>query len=370
MIINNWYVAAESAQIDATPVGVRMLGCDFVLFRDDHGKVACLSDVCCHRGGSLSRGACVRGCVQCPYHGWEYAADGRVTRIPSLGDEARIPGRARIDSYPVEERYGLVWTFLGDLAADRRPQLPELLPEYGDEENWRMTRMVREWNVNWARLKENLADSSHLFLVHTFGKHLSETTEVWEVEETAWGIRIPQTYDAKPTDASKTAVNTPQAASGRERTELTIEISVIGMIQRNAQMMSSGYDQVIWNALTPVDATHTRHFNLHFRNFQREPAQDDAMLKTINWGFDEDAAVIGALKPPLTPVSSSAELLVATDGPENAYRDKVARMARELGMIDIRRLAELSLDRVLVIPSPARTGGGPWVHDTVPLLDA
>ena len=369
MIINNWYVAAPCTDITEKPVQVRMLGCLFVLFRDADKKVACLSDVCCHRGGSLSRGKCIDGCVQCPYHGWEFGVNCRVLRIPSLGDDINIPVRARVDSYPVEERYGYAWVFLGDLPENERPQLPDLLPEYGDEKHWRMTRNQRDWNVNWARLKENLADSSHLYLVHSFGKHLPEKTEIFAVEETDWGIRIPQVYTVTPDKESRTAVNAPQAEKTRSQSEVLIEISVIGMIQKNSQLMASGYDQIIWNALTPIDAIHTRHFNLHFRNFNTRPEDDEAMIKTILWGLVEDEKVINYLQPPLTPASSGNELLVETDGPEKAYRDKAEKLGRRLGRIDTRRMQELSLDHVLVIPSPARADGGGWVHGTVPLLD-
>jgi phenylpropionate dioxygenase-like ring-hydroxylating dioxygenase large terminal subunit len=370
VIINNWYVAAPVDEVGETPLGVRMLGCDFVLFRDPaDGSIACLSDVCCHRGASLSRGRRIGACVQCPYHGWEFGADGRVRRIPTLGDAVKIPSRARVDSYPVQERYGYVWVFLGALGPADRPELPDLLPEYGDEQRWRMTRLQRDWNVNWARLKENLADASHLYLVHSFGKHLPARIELFPVEDTDWGIRIPQTYDAKPTAESRTAMNAPQAASGRVRSEVTIELSVIGLIQKNTQFMSSGYDQVIWNALTPIDATHTRHFNLHFRNFQPEPRHDDAMQKAILWGLDEDAAVIDHIQPRLTPQRAGDELFVATDGPEKAYRDKVASLGRQLGVIDWRRMQDARPDQVMVIPSPARAEDGKWVHATVTLLE-
>jgi len=77
--------------------------------------------------------------------------------------------------------------------------------------------------------------------------------------------------------------------------------------------------------------------------------------------------VMDYLKPPLTPASVSNELLVATDGPEKAYRDKMRRLAGELGEIDWRALREQSEDNVLVIPSPARAAGGDWVHQTVPV---
>lgn len=83
---------------------------------------------------------------------------------------------------------------------------------------------------------------------------------------------------------------------------------------------------------------------------------------------EEDADVIDHLKPPLTPAYAGGELLVATDGPEKAYREKVNRMAERLGCIDVRRMNDMSLDQVVVIPSPARRGEGGWVHVTVPLI--
>ena len=367
MIINNWYAAAWSDRLGDEPVAVRMLGCDFALFRDEAGQAHCLSAVCCHRGGDLGSGRRKGSCVQCPYHGWEFAGDGRVTRIPSLGDAARIPGRARVDSYPVHEQLGLIWVFLGDLPEAERPALPDLLPEFGDESNWRRVRFEREWAVNWARLKENLADASHLFLVHSFGKHLPEQTEVFPIEQTDWGVRIPQTYGTTP-DAADTVAGRQADGTARTTSELVISLSVIGMLQRNEQRMASGYDQVIWNALTPIDAGHTRHFVIHHRNFNREASNDQWMLDTLNTGFEEDAAVIDRLRPPWTPARQSDELFVATDGPEKAYRDKVTELAATLGMIDARALEDLSRDEVRVIPSPARRAGGQWLHRTVPLL--
>ena len=367
MILNNWYVAAPIADLGDDPLRTRMLGCDFVLFRDADGAIHCLSDVCCHRGASLSKGKCVNGRVQCPYHGWEYAGDGHVQRMPSLGNDISIPNRARVDSYPVQERYGFIWVFLGNRSEGERVAVPELLPEYGDESVWRMTRMQRDWKVNWARLKENLADASHLFMVHSFGKHLPEQSEVFEVFETEWGVRIPQIYTTVPDESSKTAANAPQAEETRDHSDVLIEISVHGMIQKNTQLMASGYDQIIWNTLTPIDHHHTRHYTLHFRNFQKAPEHDAAMEKTIVWGLEEDAQVMDYLKPPMTPASTSNELLVATDGPEKAYRDKMQKIAAELGVIDWRAARDLAEDNVLVIPSPARGEGGNWVHQTVPV---
>ena len=76
MFINFWYVAEESEKLTDQPLHVRMLGQDFVLFRDSSGTAHCLSNVCVHRGASLAHGKIKGDCVECPYHGWQYGGDG------------------------------------------------------------------------------------------------------------------------------------------------------------------------------------------------------------------------------------------------------------------------------------------------------
>jgi len=371
VIINNWYVACESAEVGEEPLAVRMLGCDFVVFRDAQGRAACLSAVCCHRGGDLSAGRRRGGCVQCPYHGWEFDADGRCTRMPPLGDEARPPKRARVDAYPVQERLGYVWVFLGDLPEDERPQLPGFLAQYEDGATWRAVRLRRDWRANWARVHENLLDTSHLYLVHSFGRHLPSKMKIWPTERTAWGGRVVQRFGSKPNRESITAVNAAQAASTREESVVELEFSIIGLMHQNTQQMISGYDQVIWNCLTPVEPGLTRNFGIHLRNFQKEERHDATMLKTIQAGLEEDAVVVERLRPPLPPAGATEELWMATDAMERLYRDQALSFRRRLGEIDVRRLEELSRDRVLVIPSPARRAEpSGWVHGTVPLLAA
>jgi phenylpropionate dioxygenase-like ring-hydroxylating dioxygenase large terminal subunit len=367
MIINNWYVACESTDLTDQPIPVRMLGCDFVLFRTDRGEAACLSAVCCHRGGDLSRGKRRGSCVQCPYHGWEFDAAGRCTCMPPLGEAAQPPKRARVDAYPVEERFGYVWVFLGDMAEGERPELPDFLPAYADTETWRIVRLQQHWNANWARVHENLLDTSHLYLVHSFGRHLPSKMTTWPTEKNAWGGRVAQRFASRPTQESTTPVNQVQAQQTRPESVVVLEFSIIGLMHKNTQQMASGYDQIIWNCLTPVDAYHTRNFGLHFRNFQKDAGHDESMLKTIRFGLAEDAVVVENLKPRLSPASPAGEMWMATDAMERVYRDQAAAFGRRLGEIDVRRYEDLSRDRVLVIPSPARRQEpGAWVHEPVP----
>ena len=137
MFMNFWYVAELRENITDTPVKVRMLGFDYVLFRDSAGQAHCLSNLCIHRGASLAHGKVKGDNIECPYHGWQFkGADGVCAKIPSLGPDAKIPARAKVDSYPVQEKYGLIFAFLGDLPEAERPPIMEL-PEYG-KDGWRL----------------------------------------------------------------------------------------------------------------------------------------------------------------------------------------------------------------------------------------
>jgi len=73
MYTNVWYVAARSADLIDKPLYVKMLGSDFVLFRDKKGNAVCLNNVCPHRGASLANGTLSEeGYISCPFHGWEF----------------------------------------------------------------------------------------------------------------------------------------------------------------------------------------------------------------------------------------------------------------------------------------------------------
>ena len=85
MYINFWYPAINSEDLRDQPQRVRMLGQEFVVYRDADGNARCLSNTCAHRGGSLSGGKVKGDCIECPYHGWQFDGAGQCHRIPSLG---------------------------------------------------------------------------------------------------------------------------------------------------------------------------------------------------------------------------------------------------------------------------------------------
>lgn len=104
----SWYFFCASRDLKKGPVEREIAGHRFVGFRTDKGSIGILDAACCHLGASLGKGRVVGERIQCPYHQWEYAANGRCERIPS---QEEIPAFARQESYPVSERHGYIFFF-------------------------------------------------------------------------------------------------------------------------------------------------------------------------------------------------------------------------------------------------------------------
>src|SRR5580704_15135824 len=111
---NAWYVAATVDELASARLLARtLLNEPIVFFRDAKtGTVAALEDRCCHRGAPLSAGEIEERGLMCGYHGLVFDRNGRCVDMP--GSHGRIPANARVRSYPVAERAGFLWIWMGD----------------------------------------------------------------------------------------------------------------------------------------------------------------------------------------------------------------------------------------------------------------
>jgi phenylpropionate dioxygenase-like ring-hydroxylating dioxygenase large terminal subunit len=371
MLINNWYVAAAAGEVTGdAPVGVRMLGLDFVLYRSD-GQVRCLSNVCCHRGGALCDGSVTAGRLACPYHGWQFDGDGRCATIPALGPDARIPKRARVDAYPAVEKYGWIWVFLGDLPEHERPPIPDLFPEFDDTAHWRRVPYRFEAAANWVRMEENSLDTIHTSFVHRrFGGRVDPQSAAMDIELLPYGARVSREKHAP--DSSR---NSPDLArllpADRTRTRVSIEFSIVGICHRIQPTFREGMSQINFTARTPVDEFHTRAFGWQARNYLLEPEHDAERIRGLQEAIEEDLRVVERVRPRLTPPGLPEEFLTKADSMEVAFRRLVRQWAERGWEIDSRCFAEESNEHVLVIPSPARREDPKnWLHRPVPLHPA
>lgn len=117
---NVWYVAALSREVKRGALHKTIIcGEPVVLFRDQAGKPFALRDICPHRGIPLSYGRVVQDQVECPYHGWKFDGTGVCREIPSLCSGQDLdPTKIKVRSWPLEERQGVIWIFMGEKDAD------------------------------------------------------------------------------------------------------------------------------------------------------------------------------------------------------------------------------------------------------------
>src|SRR5205807_7732499 len=116
-------LSEELPQPAGDPIRLRLLGEDFVAFRDAEGQVGVLDEACPHRGASLVLGR-VEDCgLRCLYHGWKFGVDGTIQETPTEPAESSFKQRVQAPAYPVREAGDLVWVYLGP---------PELKPPFPD----------------------------------------------------------------------------------------------------------------------------------------------------------------------------------------------------------------------------------------------
>ena len=164
MMRRYWLPACASAQLpapDGPPLHVRLLGEDFVAFRDSSGKVGILEEFCMHRRASLVLGRVEDNGIRCLYHGWKFGADGTVQETPNHCDD-RFKASIKAPAFPVREAGGLVWVYVGPKELEPPFQRYEFFD--GPDEN----RCVFRVNTpaNYLQLYEGGTDSSHVGILH------------------------------------------------------------------------------------------------------------------------------------------------------------------------------------------------------------
>jgi phenylpropionate dioxygenase-like ring-hydroxylating dioxygenase large terminal subunit len=369
MIKNQWYVAEDSVAI--APNGrkrIKLCGLDYVLFRDGAGKAHCLSDVCIHRGASLGGGQVVEGAIECPYHGWRFNGAGKCVRIPSLGKEAAISPRAKVDSYPTLERYGWIWVFLGDAPEAERPPLPDFAE--WEAPGWRSIRGDHRWNANYARIVENGIDPSHAAFVHpSFGDREKPEIHDFDVvqdEHSAFATVtfLPPDYKGfwkaiRPKRSPVVVRNGFHVSGAHVRIEVNI---------------TPTWKMVIFDVNTPIDETTTLTRWIMARNFMTAGIFDaDSRKRTIKI-FEQDRAIMEYVTPELLPIYLHEEVSVKSDAIMVAWRNKRRELIEKGWALDVDAIArDVDGKRAMVMPSPDRAPGAEGAKDfllkTVPLVD-
>lgn len=369
MYINFWYPIAKSEDIVSYEAHRTMvLGQNLVAFRDGDGAARVLSDVCIHRGGALGKGWVRDGAVVCPYHGWRFGGDGKCNHIPTLNDD-QVPARAKVDSYPVQERYGIVFAFLGDLPEEERPPLFEI-EEFG-KEGWRENKLVVfEVNAFYERSIENGLDPSHNEFVHPQQGSPNMNPDIrrrpLDMQDGPWGSEFLVRFENKQTDTralpDEEHSGVPEVTAGSGYVGPNQMITWIKFSEDNK------FHQYFFEA--PIDESHTRIFFVNMRTFMLEPENDSRLVKVNLAIAQEDIDILESLDPIGTPLSPTEEVLVPSDGAIVSYRKFLKQWKDRGWRIDLEAQRAQRLNKAFAIPSPGRRTSGNWVLDPVPLVPA
>jgi phenylpropionate dioxygenase-like ring-hydroxylating dioxygenase large terminal subunit len=163
-----WYPALAANKVPVKrPLYWRMLGEEIAFFRTADGGIAAVSDVCPHRGASMSDGYCFyKGTISCPYHGATFDGAGNCKAFIPEGPESKMPGALTIKSYPTRVLRGFIfiWMGKGQPLEIKEDVPPEFLGEMAEETVTFHTHT--NWQCNWMVAIENQNDSHNGFYAH------------------------------------------------------------------------------------------------------------------------------------------------------------------------------------------------------------
>jgi phenylpropionate dioxygenase-like ring-hydroxylating dioxygenase large terminal subunit len=296
-----------------------------------------------------------RDALRCPYHRWAFAADGGCIDIPSDPPGTRIPPRARVDSYPVEERYGWVWVYLGDRDEAARPPIPSI-PGYG-EPSWRAVRGEFTWRAHYTRVVENAVDIAHTPFLHarSFGNPEAPVMPDHKVIEDEWTISIDVTLPGR--------LSRLLLPAGLNNVRLGVWPPSVNWLDAT---FPNGWRMVLLLASLPVDEHTTRSFWLQQRTFFRNPFADPIARALSLRILREDLRTVESQGGSPVPLSGASELSTRSDALSLAYRRRLAQLAGE--RLDVATAAKWAAERrYSAIASPARRERpGVWVLPAVP----
>lgn len=301
-VTNAWYLAAWSTEVADGVLARRILDEPIVFYRKRDGTPVALIDRCSHKLAPLSLGKKIGDELQCGYHGLQFDCTGRCTRVPS---QAQIPPTANVRAFPIIERYGALWIWMGDAAFADESKLLQL--EHYEDNGWAVVSgQYINFKCNYLNITDNLVDPAHTTYVHaaTIGSADGGDVPV-KVEQTddyvlayRWVRNAPPVPLARKmgkfsenTDRyqyyylhlpSISCVDFGTMEGGQEPTEEN----------KNVGMRSFSY-----NFLTPETNNRTHYFWMHIRNYRvGDPEADKDVERLMNATFIEDADILAAVQ--------------------------------------------------------------------------
>ena len=253
-----WHPIQVSERVGERPQNIRILGEDLILFRDKQGRPGLLYPRCAHRGTTLYYGKVEERGIRCCYHGWLFDVEGRCLEQPCEPEGGKHRDRVRQPWYPVQERYGLVWAYMGP--PEKKPELTRwdvletLQPGERIWTNPTSTGAGGDHTVeivptNWLNDWENVMDPFHIPILHTSFSGVQFVPEMGVMPQVTWDYA----------DHGMRYVAYRKLDDGREMDRVTLALFPHVRIVPNVQLLEGPATNIGW--VVPVDDAHFRLFH-------------------------------------------------------------------------------------------------------------
>jgi phenylpropionate dioxygenase-like ring-hydroxylating dioxygenase large terminal subunit len=309
-----WHPVCESNFVLESPVPVKLMNTDLVLWRDEDSVVHCLHDQCPHRGAKLSLGTICEGQLQCAYHGWRFDGEGVCQRIPSM--TSFKPGPAhQARSVAVKEGMGLVWVCF-DSAAATKTELPAFTAEHNPRQR-KLNAGPYEVNTSAPRIVDNFLDIAHFSFVHRgwLGDPSSTNIADYQVETLANGFIVKNVKVEQP----QASLVMHQSAEVHYQYEVSHPYcAVLTKVHAAEEGEPPAFEESIALFIQPVTAERSRiWFRMAVSDIESESEDLVAFQDKI---FSQDKPVLESQTPLELPLHTGSEVHVASDKAAVAYR--------------------------------------------------
>jgi len=317
VLANFWHPVALQSEVRDKPVAVTLLYENLVIYRTSKA-VTIAKNQCPHRGVRLDMGWLDNDQLICAYHGLHYNAEGKCSLIPAAGSDAKIPDKLRLSTYPVVERYGLIWVCL-------KPEPRYPIPEWPILEETDLQKYIfaETWQVFAGRHAENFNDTAHIPWAHagTFGVREKPLIEKYIPTETDYGFYIK-------TQVTATAGNAQEYVG--KYSQVTNEYFFTFPFASGMKMHYETGEEYAYHVASPISATTSRIFFLGARNYDLDKPVDDwvKFFQSVN---KEDKSIVENQYPKIFSLDLSQEFHLPYDAFSVAYR----RKWKEIGLADM-----------------------------------
>lgn len=285
---NAWYVVAWAEEITREPMKRTVLGEDVVLYRKQDGTVVALADRCAHRAYPLSAGKVIGDNIQCGYHGFEYDCEGLCVRVPA---QERIPQRALVHKYPLQESHRWVWIWMGD--ADEAADTPVPDTHWLTDPAWDRVTHTRLFSCSADLVHDNLLDLTHESFLHESSigdEAVYENGVTVEVDGTSVSVDrwMPHCHPS-PLFEKATGLSLVDRWHTTEFQLPSLHTIHAGVVEPGGRR-EDGHLLEVLNAITPQTETTAWYFYAFCRNFSvGDEAINDLLATNLGAVLDEDA---------------------------------------------------------------------------------